>query len=333
VIDHEGEPISGLVLAAKVGSARADSVTDASGIASFTVPVQPDAASVWIWPVDDVPRRREGANTTQPEPNREILSSYAFDRVTQFDLDELADGPLTIRVSESVQCMLRVYVPGVSSGIFIQEGLQSRGGPCLKWSRPDKGSYFGGGGERPYIGSSLPIARHQPAQIAVTAQGRFYLVELDAEQTARSVLLVDIDNVDDVPLNGEIWCPLDDDTKVIRICLIPVDGNHAREVWLTRVRVRTESDQTKPPQARAMVPSGDYFVFPMNRHGMYWERDTFGLDLWSPGSVFDTMLRLRRAEDLPHLKRITIPEGGTVELSTEDFIDPPAHTPPQTDPR
>jgi hypothetical protein len=66
---------------------------------------------------------------------------------------------------------------------------------------------------------------------------------------------------------------------------------------------------------------------------MYWERDAFGPDFWSPGSVFDTMLRLRRGEDLPHLKRITIPEGATVELSTEDFLDPPADKPQPADPR
>lgn len=47
----------------------------------------------------------------------------------------------------------------------------------------------------------------------------------------------------------------------------------------------------------------------------------------------DTLLRLRRGEDLPHLKRITIPEGGTVELSSEDFLDPPADEPQPADPR
>ena len=69
----------------------------------------------------------------------------------------------------------------------------------------------------------------------------------------------------------------------------------------------------------------------------YWGRDHHGPDFWSPGSVFDTMLRLRRGDDLPHLKRITIPEGGTVELSSEDFLDPPAEAeadqPQPADPR
>ncbi|XHC24658.1 hypothetical protein ABWH91_10285 [Phycisphaerales bacterium ac7] len=52
-------------------------------------------------------------------------------------------------------------------------------------------------------------------------------------------------------------------------------------------------------------------------------------------SLLDTMLRLRRGEDLPHLKRITIPAGGTVELSTEDILDPPAEAdqPQPADPR
>lgn len=52
-------------------------------------------------------------------------------------------------------------------------------------------------------------------------------------------------------------------------------------------------------------------------------------------SLPDTMLRLRRGEDLSHLKRITIPEGGTVELSSEDFLDPPAEAdqPQPADPR
>ncbi|MFB3431703.1 MAG: hypothetical protein ABL309_12335 [Phycisphaerales bacterium] len=52
-------------------------------------------------------------------------------------------------------------------------------------------------------------------------------------------------------------------------------------------------------------------------------------------SLPDTLLRLRRGEDLPHLKRITIPEGGTVELSSEDFLDPPAEAdqPQAADPR
>ena len=53
-----------------------------------------------------------------------------------------------------------------------------------------------------------------------------------------------------------------------------------------------------------------------------------GHDHWHDGSALDTMLRLRRGEDLPHLKRITIPEDATVELSTEDFLDPPSEVPP-----
>ncbi len=331
VIDHEGEPISGLALKAKVGSARADAVTDESGIASFTVPEQPDADSVWIWPFDSsfTPLTRARVDAAQPEPDLTAFSSYAFDRATRFDLDELAEDPFTMRTPESVQCMVRLYVVGISAKALDIEALQCRGGPNMRWSRPGLGLYFGSDESGPYLRSFLPIARHQPAQIAAFAQGRFHLVELDEEQTKQGLVRVEVESVDPLPSthhavpSGEILCPLEDDSAVIRFCLIPVDGDHAREVWLRRERLPTKSGRIPHPQARATVPSGDFLILPRNRNGMYWERDAFGPDFWSPGSVFDTMLRLRRGEDLPHLKRITIPEGGTVELSTEDFLDPP----------
>lgn len=339
VVDHEDKPISGLALYAKVGSARADSVTDSSGLASFTIQAQPDVDSVWIWPFDSsfIALRRVDADAAQPEPDPGVLSQYAFDRVTRFDLEDFAEGPVTIRAPESLQCMVRMYVSGISAAGPFNWGLQCRGDTNLRWSRPGVGLYVGSDEKGSYLRSSLPIARHQPATIALFAQGLFHLVEIDAEQTTRGIAFVAIENVDGQSIErfgfadfsavpkGEIRCPLDEDTTAIRFCLIPVDGEHAREVWLMRRLARTANDgQTHQRHATARVPSGEYFIYPLNRDGMYWERGAFGLDYWSPGSVFDTMLRLRRGEDLPHLKRITIPEGGTVELSSEDFLDPPA---------
>ena len=81
--------------------------------------------------------------------------------------------------------------------------------------------------------------------------------------------------------------------------------------------------RTGPDGYSTRVPAGDYLVV---RDAI--PQTGLGHDHWHDGSALDTLLRLRRGEDLPHLKRITIPEGATVELSTEDFLDPPTEVPP-----
>lgn len=335
VIDHEDKPISGVSLYSKVGSARAESVTDSLGLASFTVQAQPDAERVWIWPSDTSFQlvNRHRAVKEQPEPDPAALSSYAFDFVYDFDLNQSADGEFTIRVPQTVQCKVKLSVSGISAAGPLGYALQRQGGPYHPWRRPGLGQTDGLNERGFFLRSSLPVVRAQATRIGLFAQGRCYIVELDADRTDAENLSIEVPEPEYTGRRGTIRSLVSDDSDRLRFFLIALNGDHAQEVQLTPAR--RDSTDGNGRILRASVPSGEFYVDPHSPRNWAWSSDISAANLWSPGSVFDTLLRLRRGEDLPHLKRITIPEGGTVELSTEDFLDPPAETetPAEANPR
>ncbi|MFG0291978.1 MAG: hypothetical protein ACF8MJ_02360 [Phycisphaerales bacterium JB050] len=335
VIDHEGSPIGGLALKAKVGSVRAKSVTDSSGLATFSVQVQPDADSVWIWPFDSSFElvSLHGAATDQPEPDPVAFSSYAFDRVTQFDLEDFAGGPVTIRAPQTVRSEVRLYVSGFSAAGPVGYALQRRGGAQYSWSRPGSGRIYDVDEGGSFLRSSVPLVQGRASLVALYAQGRYHIVELDAVKTNSENLMIEVPDPESLVSQGKIRSPVVDQAVRIRFCLIAVDGGYAREVQLTPEKGSSVSGRGHILRASARVPSGEFYIDSREQRLGSGPYDACGPNLWSPNSVFDTMLRLRRGEDLPHLKRITITEGETVEISPDDYTLPPTNDQPADQPQ
>ena len=179
VIDHEGEPISSIPIKSMAGSAKAESVTDDTGLAQFDLELVTKAQTVLVWPHGSLyfPERRAGSSNSQPEVDLTLFDRYAFDRVTRFDIDAFGKETLVIQVPESVQCNIRVYPSEIAAMAPRSYGLQRRGGPRLKWERHggDPFGWFDGESQPWSVVTSLPIPRGEAAQIAVKVDSRFYV--------------------------------------------------------------------------------------------------------------------------------------------------------------
>ncbi|MFI4854632.1 MAG: hypothetical protein ACIAQF_06590 [Phycisphaerales bacterium JB065] len=336
VIDHAGNPISGLALSVEVGEQAVHSFTDEAGLLrplslrlGFETPISVTIqAENWIRlgfsPMGNIAilsSADRGPTGEVVSRHSELVRSYAFDGVTYFEADDIVDGVVTMQAPEAARCTVRLRldewpIPETPGSLRSGWLLWRIGGNAMQISEQEFTDSIVRDAPDGEIVSEhvIMVPRGRRALIAARHNHEYYLIEIEPDSTEHGDFEVDFD----IPLQTEpsarVKFLLRSDDTPSGYHLVRADAKSAQ--WLPVIRISNSNDQAIDREFNFDISSGEYLILPL---GTPWS---------------DTLLRLRRGEDLPHLKRITIPEGGTVELSSEDFIDPSAEAPPaEADPR
>ncbi len=337
VIDHEGNPISGLALSVEVGEQAVHSYTDESGLLrplslrpGFDTPirvrVQPEN---WIRlgfsPMGNIAVLSSTSRGEVGEivsRHSQLVRSYALDGVTYFEADDIVDGVVTMQAPEAVRCTIRLRleewpIPEPAASLRPGWSLWRIGSNAMRISEQEFTDSIARDTPDGRVVSEhvIMVPRGQRTLFAARYNHEYHLIEIEPELAENGAFEVDFDIPQQTEPVARVNFLLRADDTPSGYHLVRADAKSAQ--WLPVIRISNSNDQAIDREFNFDISSGEYLILPL---GTPWSH---------------TLLRLRRGEDLPHLKRITIPEGGTVELSTEDFLDPPAETetPAEPDPR
>lgn len=351
VIDHEGEPVVGLGLSVTSGEHTDYGLTGEDGVmtTSVAVPVYGRSAIVRPQPEHGVFLGDfRGSTTLITETNRtdsylpqllvkhrDLLKTYAIDRATPVSSTDLVEGIFTLQLPESVRCSVNIRFSGFDSHGTAGWWLLPRNGRSLDL-RSEVPQVLGVDEDldegrnptaiRSVVRSSFSIPSGRRTPIGFCRLGECFLLDMDSERKEQGGVTIDFEVPGLQPGHAKVNFAVPAGTDRYGRFLVSSDGKYGRALDVNPSSVY-QNESLEGITLSHALNQGEYVMVSVPA------RAGIG-HLWSPNSVFDTMLRLRRGEDLPHLKRITIPEGGTVELSSEDFLDPPADTPPaEVDPR
>jgi len=326
VIDHEGNPISGLALSVEVGEQAVHSFTDEAGLLrplslrlGFETPISVTVqAENWIRlgfsPMGNIAVLSSADRSHAGEVvsrHSELVRSYAFDSVTYFEADDIVDGVVTMQAPEAVRCNVRLRLdewplPETAGRLRPGWSLWRIGSNAMRISEQEFTDSIARDAPDGKVVSEhvIMVPRGQRTLIAARYNHEYHLIEIEQELAEDGAFEVDFDIPQQTEPVARVNFLLRADDTASGYHLVRADAKSAQ--WLPVIRISNSNDQAIDREFNFDIPSGEYLILPL---GTPWS---------------DTLLRLRRGEDLPHLKRITIPEGGTVELSSEVFLDPPA---------
>lgn len=341
VIDHEGSPVSHLGLDVSIGEHQSFGRTNGEGVVRTSLPIPPDGQSVRVMPRPqsefmfrgDVYHMRfdiDGSGFREdrqyrPATYRALPAMHLLCLSNTLSASDMVDGRYTLRLPPSVACTLTLNTDASPSADSRHlSGIQRSGGFWVPLYAVPKDS------------SSkirFPVPTGEVSKIGLIDSGIGRLISIDATNEREQSAEIDMSAPHNAIECTVRWQVTDNNDRMA-FCLVSESGDIAyaiRSVYRPFLgsSITSNFELKKYRSKTISAAPGRYVLVPMP------DEIDLNTNLWSPGSVFDTLLRLRRGEDLPHLKRITIPEGGTVELSSEDFLGPPAETetPAEADPR
>jgi len=347
VIDHEGRPVVGLALSVSSGEHTYYGLTDEDGVMTTSVKVPAYGRSAIIRPQPEefvVLGDFRGSTTTisssKPDSyqsqllakHSEILKTHSIDKATPVSSIDLVDGIFTLQLPESVRCSVNIRFSGLSAHgtdgwwLLRRDGLPRHlrsGVPHalgVNWER-------GGPSVDHVLREAVVIPSGDRTPIGFLRLSDCFLLDVSIDDDRQRQLSIEFESPRLRPAYATVHFNSAAGAGQYGHFLVSADGARGSALDLNPFNPFENLDPRGMLRTHH-IDHGEYLMVSAPA------RSGIGF-LWSPDSVFDTMLRLRRGEDLPHLKRITIPEGGTVELSTEDFLDPPAETetPAEANPR
>jgi len=339
VIDHEGSPVSHLGLKVSIGEHQSYGRTDSEGVLHTSWAISQDDQSVKVMPrperefmihgqvyhyrfyIDGSEFRED--RQYRPATYTALPAMHLLCLSNTLSATDMVNGRYTLRLPPSVACILTLNTDESPSGDSRHlSGIQRSGGFWVPLYAVPKDSSS-------KIRFQVPMG--EVSEIGLIDSGIGRVISVNATNGREQSLEIDMTAPHNAIECTVRWQVTDDNDRVA-FCLVSESGDIA---YVIRSAHRaflgssiTSNFELKKYRSKTISAApGRYVLVPIP------DKIDLNTNFWAPGSVFDTLLRLRRGEELPHLKRITIPEGGTVELSSEDFLDPPADTPPQTDPR